>query len=142
MAEEPGDDNGNGGWRFERTLNAGHVLTTAAILVAALSGYFDLRGRVDNHDRQFGEIDKKREADLLRDREQFSELKDAVKGLIDEARRADRTITGQVSRLDERMSGLVDTVRRIETDIREQRRAGAAPAQPGRSTETPVFRQN
>ncbi|MGE0725171.1 MAG: hypothetical protein AB7O45_12395 [Alphaproteobacteria bacterium] len=136
-----GNGNGNGGarWRFERTLNAGHVLTTVAFLVTALGGYFELKGRVDNHDRRFAEVDKRLEADLARDREQFVEIKDAVRSLVDDARRADRTLTGQVSRLDERVSGLIDALRRVESEIRENRRLGAPALSP---RPEPAFRPN
>lgn len=121
MAREEGSSNG---WRFVREINAGHLVIAITFLLAALGGYYDLKGRVDLHDRRFVEVDDRIKADDARQREILGEIKEALR-LVgqrdDEARRGDRETLSRLIRFEERVSAIVETLRQIRGDVAEMR---------------------
>lgn len=76
---------------LDRTINLGHILITLTIVVSSLSAFFDLRGRVDIHERRFGELDRRLDQEAARAREELADIKAALRRIEDKLdRKADK----------------------------------------------------
>ncbi len=110
------------GWRFNRELNAGHLLIAIPLIVGMVASYYDLRGRIE-----------RREDDALRQRDVLVEIKDTLKviGIRDEEdKRAERETQGRLVRFETRVESIVETLRQIRQEMlemRADRRSSPAP---------------
>lgn len=68
---------------LDRTINLGHILITLTIVVSSLSAFFDLRGRVDIHDRRFAELDRRLDHDAARTRDELADIKASLRRIED-----------------------------------------------------------
>lgn len=101
------------GWRFNRELNAGHLLIAIPLIVGMVASYYDLRGRIE-----------RREDDALRQREVLVEIKDTLKafGARDEdGQRADRETLGRLIRFETRVEAINETLKMIRQEMQEMR---------------------
>lgn len=100
-------------WRFNRELNAGHILIAVPLIVGMVASYYDLRGRIE-----------RREDDALRQREVLVEIKDTLKviGVRDEEdKRAERETLGRLVRFETRVENIGETLKLIRQEMQEMR---------------------
>ncbi|MGE0716716.1 MAG: hypothetical protein AB7P02_14850 [Alphaproteobacteria bacterium] len=106
--------NGRRGLRFDPTINAGHLFMAASTILAVLVAYYDLKGRVDGHDRRFVEVDRRIEATEVRQREIMAEIREALRRLEtrqEENARVDSQTRERIGRMEGQIGALTESVR-------------------------------
>ncbi|MGE0725337.1 MAG: hypothetical protein AB7O45_13245 [Alphaproteobacteria bacterium] len=77
------EGNGNGGWRFERTFNAGHVGIAGSLLVAVFGAYFDLREKSNANDVAIKTLERRLDREAQQQDQLFGEIKGALRRIED-----------------------------------------------------------
>ena len=75
----------NGGFRFDRHISLGHVLTTAMVIIGVVIGYTRLEAAVYENQKQIAELIKKQAADRVFHVEQRVRIWDKVEQMQSES---------------------------------------------------------